>query len=148
MYMSGQTYWRHANLDMLKSQIWRNSSEIFTSWFGTYCAVFIYAVFLDLMQVPRSSLQVLINMFCIFLSGFFGIVQVNTANIQYFWLFLDIQIKYTYRSSHYRCSVKEGVIRNFAKLTGKHLGQRLFFNKVLLKRVSGTGVLRWLLRNF
>ena len=29
-----------------------------------------------------------------------------------------------------RCSIKKGVLRNFAKLTGKHLCQSLFFNKV------------------
>ena len=34
------------------------------------------------------------------------------------------------RSSHRRCSVEKGVLRNFAKFTGKHLCQRLFFNKV------------------
>ena len=34
------------------------------------------------------------------------------------------------RSSHRRCSVKKGVLRNFAKFTGKHLCQSLFFNKV------------------
>ena len=36
------------------------------------------------------------------------------------------------RSSHRRCSVKKGVIRNFAKFTGKHLCQNRFFNKVAL----------------
>ena len=35
-----------------------------------------------------------------------------------------------YRSSHQRCSVREGVLRNFAKLTGKQLCQSLIFNKV------------------
>ena len=35
-----------------------------------------------------------------------------------------------YRSSHQRCSVKKGVLRNFAKFTGKHLCQSLYFNKV------------------
>ena len=35
------------------------------------------------------------------------------------------------RSSHWRrCSVKKGVLGNFAKFTGKHLCQSLFFNKV------------------
>ena len=34
------------------------------------------------------------------------------------------------RSSHRRCSIKEGVLRNFSKFTGKHLCQSLFFNKV------------------
>ena len=34
------------------------------------------------------------------------------------------------RSSHQRCFVKKGVLRNFAKFTGKHLCHRLFFNNV------------------
>ena len=39
-----------------------------------------------------------------------------------------------FRSSHQRCSIKKGVLRNFAKFTGKHLCQRLFFNKVACLR--------------
>ena len=35
------------------------------------------------------------------------------------------------RSSHQRCSVIKGVLRNFAKFTGKHLCQGLFFNQVV-----------------
>ena len=36
-----------------------------------------------------------------------------------------------YRCSHWRCSVKESVLRKvFAKFTGKQLCQRLYFNKV------------------
>ena len=38
--------------------------------------------------------------------------------------------EYISRSSHQRCSIKKGVLRNFAKFTGKHLCQSLFFNKV------------------
>ena len=34
------------------------------------------------------------------------------------------------RSSHRSCSVRKGVVRNFAKFTGKHLCQSLFFNKI------------------
>ena len=34
------------------------------------------------------------------------------------------------RSSHRRCSVRKGVLRNFGKFTEKYLCQRLFFNKV------------------
>ena len=34
------------------------------------------------------------------------------------------------RSSHQRCSVTKGVLRNFTKFSGKHLCQSLFFNKV------------------
>ena len=49
-----------------------------------------------------------------------------------------------YKSSHRRSSVKKGVLRIFAKFTGKHLCHGLFLNKVaglkpatLLKRDSG-----------
>ena len=58
------------------------------------------------------------------------------------------------RSSHLRCSVRKGVLRNFAKFTSKHLCQSLFFNKVAglrqhyFKRDSGTGVFLLILRNF
>ena len=34
------------------------------------------------------------------------------------------------RNAHRRSSIKEGVLNNFAKFTGKHLCQGLFFNKV------------------
>ena len=34
------------------------------------------------------------------------------------------------RNSHRRFSVKKVVVRNFRKFTGKHLCQRLFFDKV------------------
>ena len=48
---------------------------------------------------------------------------------------------YLYKSSHQRCSIIKGVLRNFAKFTGKHLCQSFFFNKfaglpaTLLKRL-------------
>ena len=35
-----------------------------------------------------------------------------------------------YGNSHRRCSGRKGVLKNFAKFTGKHLCQSLFFNKV------------------
>ena len=50
---------------------------------------------------------------------------------------------------------KKGVLKNFAKFTGKYLCRSLFFNKVkslkpatLLKRDSGTGVFLWNWWNF
>ena len=36
----------------------------------------------------------------------------------------------TIRSSHQRCSIRKGVLKNFTKFTGKHLRQSLFFEKV------------------
>ena len=43
------------------------------------------------------------------------------------------------RSSHQRCSIRKGILRNFAKFTGKRLYQSLFF---------GTKVFLWIFRNF
>ena len=40
------------------------------------------------------------------------------------------RIFYICRSSHRRCSVRKGALRNFAKFTGKHPCQSLFYNKV------------------
>ena len=33
-------------------------------------------------------------------------------------------------SSHRKCSVRKGVLQNFAKFKGKHLCESLFFNKI------------------
>ena len=47
-------------------------------------------------------------------------------SLQCYWLYNFP----SFRSSHWRCSVRKGVLRNSAKFTGKHLWQSLFFNKV------------------
>ena len=49
------------------------------------------------------------------------------------------------RSSRPEVFCKKGVLRNFAKFTGKHLCQRLFFNKVagqrlFFNKVAGLGL--------
>ena len=36
------------------------------------------------------------------------------------------------------CSVRKDVLKNFAKLTGKHLCQSLFFNKVAARPVGAS----------
>ena len=58
-----------------------------------------------------------------------------------------------FRSSHQRCSIQKGVLRNFTKFAGKHQCQSLFFNvvaglKLYWKRDSGTSVFLWILWNF
>ena len=37
---------------------------------------------------------------------------------------------FTIRTSHQRCSIRKGVLRNFTKFIGKHLCKSLFSNKV------------------
>ena len=43
---------------------------------------------------------------------------------------VHIRFCFLYTSSRPEMFCKKGVLRNFAKFTGKHLCQRLFFNKV------------------
>ena len=45
--------------------------------------------------------------------------------------FMALESCFTFRSNHRRCSLRKGALRNFAKFTGKHLCQTLFFNKVV-----------------
>ena len=40
-----------------------------------------------------------------------------------------MNVRNSIRNSHWRYSVRNGVLRNFAKFTRKHLCQSLFFNK-------------------
>ena len=60
----------------------------------------------------------------------FGLYIVKFEHI-FFISFSDVPIVDfdQYRSSHRRCSVKKGVIRNFEKFAGKHLCQSVFFYK-------------------
>ena len=59
------------------------------------------------------------------------------------------------KNSHRRCSIRRGVLRNFAKFTGKHLCQSLFFNKfAVLAKMHAYGFdlnsltfLYWYLKN-
>ena len=41
----------------------------------------------------------------------------------------------TVRHSHQKCSMKKGVLKNFAKFTGKHLSQSLFFKSLCFNSV-------------
>ena len=47
-----------------------------------------------------------------------------------FWDIMHWKVKVrNWKSSHQKCSIKKGVLKYFAKLTGKHLRQSLFFKK-------------------
>ena len=58
-------------------------------------------------------------------------LALNSQNIDYTKI-LDLFFSiYQNRSSHRRCSGRKGILRNFEKLTGKHLCQSIFLNKVV-----------------
>ena len=57
--------------------------------------------------------------------------------------------RWSFWSSHQRCSMKKAALRNFAKFTGKRLCQSLFFKKVADLRPSVIWcVFLWILWNF
>ena len=93
--MSGETCWRHADLHMLIRHIWRNSLEnlYWLIWYIPYLYMLFFRFDASTKKLFASfDYQVL----------FFGMaamaVQVIIANIQYLWLFLDIQIKYSWKA--------------------------------------------------
>ena len=49
---------------------------------------------------------------------------------------VEKSVAIAFRSSHHRCSMRKGVLRNFTKFTRKHLCQILFFNKVAGLRLA------------
>ena len=55
---------------------------------------------------------------------------------------------FSFRSNHRRCSVRNGVLINFTKFTGKHLRLSLFFNKGLRPATLLTGVFLWIFEKF
>ena len=57
-------------------------------------------------------------------------IHTSAADVLHTVLDQEISIGANDRSSHLRCSVKKVVLKNFAKLTGKHLCQSIFFNKI------------------
>ena len=86
-------------------------------------------------------------------------VNSSKMSITYIWCLLmwvrkSPKKSFWFRSNHRRYSIKKGVLRNFAKFTGKHQCQSLFLIKLkasdlqlCLKRDSGTGVFLWILQN-
>ena len=110
------------------------------------------------------------RLFFLFFSGFFftwnwgwkGTVFISSLPLPssheysdiYWELWDDYLVFLIASSSRTDVFCKKGVLRNFAKFTGKHLYQSLYFNKVagqvcnFIKTGSSTGVFLWILRNF
>ena len=68
-------------------------------------------------------------------------------NRQIFFLIVTLELVFpfifkSHKSSHRRCFVKKGALRNFAKLTGKHLIQSLFLNEVTDRPEAGNFIKR------
>ena len=58
-----------------------------------------------------------------------GFLVVICCNYIYYFACIHCEPRFS-GSSHRKCSVRKGVLRNFAKFTGNHMFQSLFFNKI------------------
>ena len=72
------------------------------------------------MRRNFASYFVQCNMF-VFTQKYFCVFIANQASSQFFTLIYAKNSNN--RSSHQRCSMKKGVLKNFTKFTGKHLRQ-------------------------
>ena len=93
--------------------------RIFTSWFITYY-IYTYNIYIYIYMYIYIYIYIYIYMYCCFRFDTYPkealykpslwyfvilfvcmvaiVFKVNTANIQYFWVFLDIQINYSWKS--------------------------------------------------
>ena len=76
--------------------------------------------------ITRESLELRMRIFQ-------GIIFIWTRTYKEIFKSALVYFKVTktelFKSSHRSCSIKKGVLKNFAKFTGKHLRQSLYFNK-------------------
>ena len=77
-----------------------------------------------------------------------GVCKINSRcrYVKYksmWFVFWNNSMILRFRSSHQRCFVRKGVLRNLESFTVKHLCQSLFFNKVT-RLMSATLLKKWL----
>ena len=77
--------WHAEEPNVAKQLNWR----IFTSWFGAYCT-YIYCFLRFDASLKKLFVKCNYHVLFIFLAPM--VFKVNTANIQCFWIFWDIQI--------------------------------------------------------
>ena len=111
-------------------------------------------IFITFAKYDFPGFFILVVCLCFLLYTYFVLIFMSKLSrcsiCCEFHNFFDLPVLPTWpsgRSSHSRCSIKKGVLKNFAKFTGKHLCQSLFFNKfaglrpaTFFKKGSGTGI--------
>ena len=93
----------------ISPKIWRDLNDMF---------------YFSLFKIMNQEKRFDVHLVSVLLT--LNILALHSANL----CLEPCQASITDRSSHRRFSVKKGVLKNFAKFTGKHLCQILFFNKV------------------
>ena len=113
---------------------------------GTYKSVFIYFFCFKLISDIRTTNKQTFQKAYLF-SQILKNSIINTCKF-FWWVVTSFCFSISVsRSNDRRCSIIQGLLKNFAKLTGKYLcgscNQQLYY-----KRDSDTGVFQRILRNF
>ena len=87
LYMSVKPFlpWHAEEPNVTRQLVWR----IFSSWFVTYC---IYMLLFQIWCKSQEALCKLSLSYILFVYLAPIVFKLNTTDIQYFWIFLDIQI--------------------------------------------------------
>ena len=100
----------------------RVNCRTYTYFFPKQNVIIITQTFLDL-QISLFKIIIIFGWkLCILIQ-----ITIWDRILIFFQIFTESNL---YGSSHLKCSVRKGVLRSFAKFTGKHLCQTLYFDKV------------------
>ena len=90
------------------------------------------------IYIPWLKLLILFTFYSLIMSSYsrFFLLWNTFFLSQTFFISSKFLHPWWFRSSHRRCSVRKGVLRNFTKFTWKLLCQSFFFNKVAGLRSS------------
>ena len=104
----------------------------FWSFFNNWKCLKVYTALIGLLRASEEHIDRNSDFPEVAHDFYFPPNQLNSiyCKLQQYIGFKVTNFHFSDRSSHQRCSIKKGVLRNFAKFTGKHLCQSLFFNKV------------------
>ena len=87
------------------------------------------------------SLSLDVQLVCLFINDLQNCKFSRYLQISFFFFFLRMATKI--RSSHHRCSIKKGVLKNFAIFTRKHLCSSFFLTKLQAFRPSEIHINTW-----
>ena len=92
--------------------------------------VLLFSIKYDIFFFEDRKWKKLIFISCEFLASLKKMILVLEYMVFLLKYHIDWHSRKSLRHSHWRCSIRKVVLRNFAKFTGKNLCQALFFNKV------------------
>ena len=102
------------------------------SHFGKGVFLYICYIFSEhlFLRTPLDGCFCIILEVLIFLKKLLVSSTLHNFHFPFSWILKQCYLRYCYRSSCPEVLCKKVVLKSFARFTGKHLCQSLFFNKV------------------